>query len=42
MLATRLERHEVRLDDDRELEPWSMITTTPNIDPWFKLSPAAA
>ena len=37
MLASLLERAEVRLDDDRELEPRSMITTTPSIDPWFRL-----
>jgi cytochrome P450 len=37
MLASLLDRHEVRLDDDRELEPRSMITTTPSIDPWFRL-----
>ena len=42
MLASLLERAEVRLDDDRELEPRSMITTTPSIDPWFRLEPAAA
>ena len=40
MLATLLGRFEVRLDDDRELEPRSMITTTPSIDPWFRLEPA--
>ena len=40
MLASLLERHEVRLDDDRELEPRSMITTTPSIDPWFRLEVA--
>ena len=39
MLASLLERAEVRLDDDRELEPRSMITTTPSIDPWFRLEP---
>jgi cytochrome P450 len=37
MLASVLERHEVRLDDERELEPRSTITTTPSIDPWFRL-----
>ena len=42
MLATLLGRYRVRLDDDRELEPRSLITTTPSIDPWFRLEPAAA
>jgi cytochrome P450 len=37
MLASLLERHAVRLDDERELEPRSTITTTPSIDPWFRL-----
>ena len=37
MLASLLERHAVVLDDERELEPRSTITTTPSIDPWFRL-----
>ena len=37
MLASVLERRAVVLDDDRELEPRSTITTTPSIDPWFRL-----
>ena len=42
MLATLLARHAVRLDDDRALEPRSMITTTPSIDPWFRLESVLA
>ena len=37
MLATMLSRFEIVLDDDRDLEPRSMITTTPSIDPWFRV-----
>jgi len=37
MLASLFSGFEVRLDDDRELEPRSLITTTPSIDPWFRL-----
>ncbi|HEY5411741.1 MAG TPA: cytochrome P450, partial [Caulobacteraceae bacterium] len=37
MLATLLARCAVTLDDERELEPRSMITTTPSIDPWFRV-----
>ena len=39
MLASLLSRFDVALDDDRELEPRSMITTMPSIDPWFRLEP---
>ena len=41
MLATLLGGYGVRLDDDRELEPRSLITTTPSIDPWFRLEGVA-
>ena len=41
MLATLLERYAVTLDDDRELEPESIITTAPSIDPWFRLEARA-
>ena len=37
MLASLLAAYQVTLDDERELEPRSMITTMPSIDPWFRL-----
>ncbi len=37
MLATVVQRLRITLDDDRELEPRSMITTSPSIDPWFRV-----
>ena len=40
VLATVLEALELTLDDDRPLEPTSIITTMPSIDPWFRLSRA--
>ena len=41
MAATFLERFAVTLDDDRELEPMSVITTMPSFDPWFRIEDAA-
>ena len=41
MLAMVLERFALTLDDDRELTPISIITTMPNIDPWFRLEPVS-
>ncbi len=35
--ATVLERLVLTLDDDRELEPMSVITTMPSFDPWFRV-----
>lgn len=47
VLAGVLSRFVIALDDERELEPMSIITTMPSIDPWFRLeavrsSPAPA
>ena len=42
MLATLLERFDIVLDDDRPLEPRSIITTTPSIDPWFRMDAIGA
>ena len=41
MLAMVLERFALTLDDDRELTPVSIITTMPDIDPWFRLEEVA-
>ena len=40
MLASLFSRYEIRLDDDRDLVPRSVITTTPSIDPWFGVEAA--
>ena len=37
MLASFLSHFRIALDDPRELEPMSVITTMPSIDPWFRL-----
>ena len=37
MMATLLSQVRLTLDDDRDLEPRSMITTSPSIDPWFRV-----
>ncbi|MEI9891033.1 MAG: hypothetical protein WDN45_11115 [Caulobacteraceae bacterium] len=39
MLAMLLERFEIDLDDDRPITPVSIITTMPDIEPWFRLTP---
>ena len=40
VLALLLERFSFALDDDRPLTPMSIITTMPDIDPWFQVTPA--
>ncbi len=40
VLSMALERFAFTLDDDRPLEPRSIITTMPSIDPWFSLTAA--
>ena len=42
VLASVLERFDIALDDSRELEPMSVITTMPSIDPWFRLERVAS
>ena len=42
VLASLLERFDIVLDDTREVEPMSVITTMPSIDPWFRLTPVGA
>lgn len=42
VLASVLERFDIALDDARELEPMSMITTMPSIDPWFRIERVGA
>ena len=37
-----LQRFEVTLDDDRPVTPVSIITTMPDIEPWFRVTPLAA
>jgi hypothetical protein len=32
-------RFEVDLDDDRPIMPVSIITTMPDIEPWFRVTP---
>jgi cytochrome P450 len=39
VLALLLERFGFALDDDRPLTPMSIITTMPDIDPWFRVTP---
>lgn len=39
ILAMVLERFEVELDDDRKVTPVSIITTMPDIEPWFRVTP---
>jgi cytochrome P450 len=39
ILAMLLERFEVELDDDRKITPVSIITTMPDIEPWFRVTP---
>jgi cytochrome P450 len=41
VLAMLLRRFEVDLDDDRPVMPISVITTMPDIEPWFRLTPLA-
>jgi cytochrome P450 len=38
VLAMLLERFSFALDDDRPLSPMSIITTMPDIDPWFRVA----
>jgi cytochrome P450 len=40
VLALLLERFSFAIDDDRPLSPMSIITTMPDIDPWFRVTPA--
>lgn len=42
VLAMLLQRFEVDLDDDRPVTPVSIITTMPDIEPWFRVTPLAA
>ncbi|HEY4031320.1 MAG TPA: cytochrome P450 [Caulobacteraceae bacterium] len=39
VLAMLLQRFDVDLDDDRPVMPVSVITTMPDIEPWFRLTP---
>ena len=39
ILAMLLERFEIDLDDDRPITPVSIITTMPDIEPWFSVRP---
>ena len=39
VLAMLLERFDIDLDDDRPVTPVSIITTMPDIEPWFSLRP---
>jgi len=41
VLAMLLQRFEVDLDDDRPVMPVSIITTMPDIEPWFRVTPLA-
>jgi cytochrome P450 len=41
VLAMLLQRFEVDLDDDRPVRPVSVITTMPDIEPWFRVTPLA-
>jgi cytochrome P450 len=41
MLAMLVERFEIDLDDARPITPVSIITTMPDIEPWFRLSPTS-
>ncbi len=40
VLARVLERFVIELDDARPVMPVSIITTMPDIEPWFRLTPA--
>jgi cytochrome P450 len=40
VLAMLLERYAFALDDERPLAPMSIITTMPDIDPWFRVTQA--
>jgi cytochrome P450 len=40
VLAMLIERFAFALDDERPLTPMSIITTMPDIDPWFRVTPA--
>ena len=40
ILAKMLERFEIALDDERQITPISIITIMPDIEPWFRLTPA--
>jgi cytochrome P450 len=40
ILAMFLERFEADLDDDRKITPVSIITTMPDVEPWFRLRAA--
>jgi cytochrome P450 len=42
ILAMVLERFEIDLDDERQITPVSIITTMPDIEPWFALKPVSA
>jgi cytochrome P450 len=42
ILAMFLERFEVELDDARKVTPVSIITTMPDIEPWFRVTPVDA
>lgn len=39
VLAMLLERFDIELDDPRPVTPVSIITTMPDIEPWFRLTP---
>ena len=39
VLAMLLQRFDIDLDDDRPVTPVSIITTMPDIEPWFRLTP---
>jgi cytochrome P450 len=41
ILAMLLERFDMDLDDDRKITPVSIITTMPDIEPWFRVTPLA-
>jgi cytochrome P450 len=41
ILAMFLDRFEADLDDDRKITPVSIITTMPDVEPWFRLRPAS-
>ncbi len=42
VMAELLSRFEVVLDDPRPLTPMSVLTTLPDIEPWFRLQPLPA
>lgn len=41
ILAQLLQRYEIQLDDERPVQPISMVTTMPSIEPTFRLRPVA-